>query len=251
MDEAKVRALVAQAVDQELSKTKTQPKTKKPADDRVKRRNVVTEEEVRATPVGGTLTVAPGSLVTPLAATLAGERQVRIVEAGSTASPAAPAAVPGLPPVYQRIVALGADHGGFALKEDLKTHLTNLGYRVWDLGTNSETPVDYPDFAFAVARVVGNGEAWRGIIVDGAGIGSCMTANKVPGVRAAMCYDVTTARNAREHNDANVLTLGGRLIARETARAIVQTFLEANCTEERHQKRVAKIMAIEGRFLRG
>jgi RpiB/LacA/LacB family sugar-phosphate isomerase len=149
-----------------------------------------------------------------------------------------------------RSVALGADHGGLELKQNLAPFLSQLGYKLTDCGTFTPDPVDYPDVAYAVARLVGEGVVARGIIVDGAGIGSCMVANKVPGVRAALCYDETTARNAREHNDANVLTLGGRLIQAQTAREIARIFLETNCTEPRHQKRVRKIMEVERRYLR-
>ncbi len=149
-----------------------------------------------------------------------------------------------------RSVALGADHGGLELKQNLVPFLSQLGYKLTDCGTFTPDPVDYPDVAYAVARLVGEGVVARGIIVDGAGIGSCMVANKVPGVRAALCYDETTARNAREHNDANVLTLGGRLIQAQTAREIARIFLETNCTEPRHQKRVRKIMEVERRYLR-
>ncbi|MCR4406779.1 MAG: ribose 5-phosphate isomerase B [Anaerolineae bacterium] len=150
----------------------------------------------------------------------------------------------------QKIVALGADHGGFAMKEMLKEYLQQLGYAVIDCGTSSTEAVDYPDFAYAVARLVSEQRAWRGIILDGAGIGSCMAANKVPGVRAAMCYDLSTAINSREHNDANVLTLGGRLIGDSLAQAIVKTWLETPFGGGRHQRRVDKIMEIEKRFLR-
>ena len=116
-------------------------------------------------------------------------------------------------------VALGADHGGYAFKEALKAFLSELGYPVVDCGTHSTEPVDYPDLAYAVARLVSTGEAWRGIVVDGAGIGSAIAANKVPGVRAALCYDHATALNSREHNDANVLTLGAGQDIREIGRA--------------------------------
>ncbi|MDO9066538.1 MAG: ribose 5-phosphate isomerase B, partial [Chloroflexota bacterium] len=150
---------------------------------------------------------------------------------------------------WNRVVALGSDHGGFELKEDLRSCLKELGYLVRDCGTKGPDPVDYPDFALAVAAAVSSEECWRGIMVDGAGIGSCMVANKVPGVRAAMCYDLASARNSREHNDANVLTLGGRMITQEVARQIVKVFLEIPCTEERHLKRVRKIIDVERRFL--
>ncbi|MBI5304687.1 MAG: ribose 5-phosphate isomerase B [Chloroflexi bacterium] len=149
-----------------------------------------------------------------------------------------------------KTVALGADHGGFAMKQDLSKYLVELGYAVNDCGAFSTDPVDYPDIAYAVAKLVSDGAAARGIIIDGAGIGSAMVANKVPGVRAALCYDLSTARNAREHNDANVLTLGARLIGAGLARDIVKAFLETECTEERHKKRVAKIMDVERRYLK-
>lgn len=143
------------------------------------------------------------------------------------------------------MVALGADHGGFSLKETLKSYLNELGYGVIDCGTLDQSAVDYPDFAHAVALKVSHGEAWRGIILDGAGIGSCMTANKVPGVRAAMCYDISTAQNSREHNDANVLTLGAGLIGTALAKQIVKTWLTTDFGGGRHARRVNKIMAIE------
>jgi ribose 5-phosphate isomerase B len=136
------------------------------------------------------------------------------------------------------------------MKEDLKAYLGELGYEVIDCGTQSTEAVDYPDFAYAVARLVSEGQARCGIIVDGAGIGSCMAANKVPGIRAAMCYDHATAANSREHNNANVLTLGGGLLGRNLARDIVKTWLETDFGGDRHARRVDKIMDIERRFLR-
>ena len=149
-----------------------------------------------------------------------------------------------------RIVAVGADHGGYTMKEMLKSHLMKAGYQVTDCGTNSTESVDYPDFAFAVAEMVGLGRAWRGIIIDGVGIGSCITANKVPGVRAAMCYDHATAVNSREHNDANVLTLGAGLIGENLARQIVDTWLSTEFGGGRHARRVDKITAIENKTLK-
>jgi ribose 5-phosphate isomerase B len=154
------------------------------------------------------------------------------------------------PAAPQKVIAIGADHGGVALKQDLAAFLHDLGYVLNDCGTFTPDPVDYPDIAYAVAKLVSDGAAWRGIVIDGAGIGSAMTANKVPGARAALCYDLSTARNAREHNDANVLTLGARLIGAGLARDIVKMFLETDCTEVRHKKRVAKIMDVEKRYLR-
>jgi ribose 5-phosphate isomerase B len=152
--------------------------------------------------------------------------------------------------VRGEVVALGADHGGLALKETLKEFVAGLGYAVVDCGTHSNDAVDYPDLAYAVARLVASGEAWRGIVVDGAGIGSAMAANKVPGVRAALCYDHATAVNSREHNDANVLTLGAGLIGANLAQQIVQTWLATPFGGGRHQRRVDKIVEIERRFLK-
>jgi ribose 5-phosphate isomerase B len=146
-----------------------------------------------------------------------------------------------------KTIALGADHGGFSLKEIIKTFLEKEGYPVEDCGTYNTESVDYPDFAYAVARKVSEGHAWRGIVIDGAGIGSCMVANKVPGVRAALCYDHATAVNSREHNDANVLTLGAGLIGTNLATQIVQTWLRTDFAGGRHSRRVEKIMAIEKR----
>jgi len=149
-----------------------------------------------------------------------------------------------------KIVALGADHGGYKMKQMLVTHVEKAGYKVIDCGTNSTESVDYPDFALAVAEKVSSGEVWRGILIDGAGIGSCMAANKVPGVRAAMCYDHATAVNSREHNDANVLTLGAGLIGDALAQQIVDTWLNTEFGGGRHTRRVDKIMAIEKKNLK-
>ena len=171
------------------------------------------------------------------------------VTAGAPAMAAAPAPVAAKSP-ERGVVALGADHGGYTLKETLKAYLAELGYAVVDCGTHSTDAVDYPDLAYAVARLVGSREAWRGIVVDGAGIGSAMAANKVPGVRAALCYDHATALNSREHNDANVLTLGAGLIGPSLAKQIVQTWLATPFGGGRHQRRVDKITDIERRFSR-
>jgi ribose 5-phosphate isomerase B len=154
------------------------------------------------------------------------------------------------PLVTTRRIALSADHGGFSLKENLKPYLQKQGYHVDDCGTHSPESVDYPDFAYIVAKKVSKGEAWRGIIIDGAGIGSCMVANKVPGVRAAMCYDHATALNSREHNNANVLTLGAGMIDATTARQIVLTWLNTNFGGGRHARRVDKIMTLERRWIK-
>jgi RpiB/LacA/LacB family sugar-phosphate isomerase len=136
------------------------------------------------------------------------------------------------------------------MKEELKALLSQLGHKVQDFGTDSEDAVDYPDFAHAVARAVANGNSDLGIIIDGAGVGSAMTANKVPGVRAAACYSVVVARNSREHNDANVLTLGSSTITSVQMREIVNAWLGTEITEDRHRKRVSKIEAIDRQYHR-
>jgi deoxyribose-phosphate aldolase len=138
-------------------------------------------------------------------------------------------------------IALGADHGGYQLKEAIKSALRQRGYAIQDCGTHSTETVDYPKFAHAVARAVSNGEADFGIMVDRAGIGSAMAANKLPGVRAALCYDLSSARNSREHNNANVLTLGAGLIGPDLALQIVDVWLNTECTAERHLRRAAMI----------
>ncbi|MDH3813150.1 MAG: ribose 5-phosphate isomerase B [Acidobacteriota bacterium] len=147
-------------------------------------------------------------------------------------------------------IAIGADHGGYELKQAIGEHLRQQDLAVHDCGCVSTDAVDYPDFAHAVANLVGTGVCRWGIIVDGAGIGSCMAANKVPGVRAALCYDVSSARNSREHNHANVLTLGAGLIGTGLARQIVDEWLATPWGPDRHARRVAKITDIEQRYLR-
>ena len=176
-----------------------------------------TEEEVRALVAAVLATVSSGEPV----------------PAGSTAAD----------------VAVGADHGGYRLKERIAADLRERGFEVRDCGTDGTDPVDYPDFAHAVARLVADGACRWGIVVDGAGIGSCMVANKVPGVRAATCWDVSSARNSREHNHANVLALGAGLIGETLAREIVQVWLSTPWGGDRHARRVEKITEIERRYL--
>jgi ribose 5-phosphate isomerase B len=147
-------------------------------------------------------------------------------------------------------IAVGSDHGGYKYKEILKPFLQELGCKIVDIGTNNEEACDYPEFAYAVARLVSLKEVAYGIVIDGAGIGSCMTANKVPNVRAACCHEEFSARNAREHNDANVLTLGSQLIGVGQMKAVVKTFLETWHGGGRHKKRVDKIMDVERKFLK-
>jgi ribose 5-phosphate isomerase B len=142
-------------------------------------------------------------------------------------------------------IALGADHAGYALKQKLLAYLEGRGYRLQDCGTTGTAAVDYPDFAVAVARLVAAGTCRWGIIVDGAGIGSCIVANKVPGVRAAACHDVSSARNSREHNHANVLTLGAGFVGEALARQIVDAWLATPWGAGRHARRVELIEAIE------
>jgi len=142
-------------------------------------------------------------------------------------------------------IAIGADHGGFGLKEELKKYISEKNISIEDCGTYSTESVDYPKYAYAVAKQVSDGNCYRGIIIDGAGIGSCMVANKVQGARAALCYDLSSAKNSREHNDANVLTLGAGLIGSGLAKQIVDIWLSTDCTVDRHKKRVAMINDIE------
>jgi ribose 5-phosphate isomerase B len=170
------------------------------------------------------------------------------------AAPPAPApqAAPahGVQTSERKIVAIGSDHGGFEFKELLKPDISALGFEVVDAGTNSKEAVDYPDFAHLVASLVGSGKAWRGIVIDGAGIGSCIVANKVPGVRAGMAYDLSSAMNSREHNDTNVLTLGAGLTGASLARQIVKTWLTTEFGGGRHSRRIEKITAVEKQYLK-
>ena len=149
-----------------------------------------------------------------------------------------------------RTVAIGADHGGYPLKERLGFRLREQGYQVHDCGTHGPDSVDYPEFAHAVAKLVADGTCAAGIVVDGAGIGSAMVANKVPGVRAALCYDVSSARNSREHNHANVLTLGAGLIGDGLAHQIVEVWLATPWGPGRHARRVDQISEIERGYAR-
>ena len=142
-------------------------------------------------------------------------------------------------------VALGADHGGVALKAQLHHTLVELGVEVEDLGTGDTKPVDYPDIAAAVARRVASGDCRFGIVIDAAGLGSCMAANKIPGIRAATCHDEATARNSREHNDANVLVLGARVLHPGQARRLLRLWLRTSFAAGRHALRVAKLAGLD------
>jgi len=203
-------------------------------------RNVITTGDV---PLGGVLEVPRGTIITPSARELARDRGVPIVEVApeefrKVAEP-------------HRTVVLGSDHGGFRMKEFLKPVLASLGYVVEDAGTFDERPVDYPDLAEKVAAAVSAGTAFAGVMVDGAGIGSAMVANKVPGIRAALCYDRASARNSREHNHANLLTLGGRMLTESQAEDVVRTWFATPWGGGRHQSRIDKIAAIESRNFKG
>ncbi len=176
------------------------------------------------------------------------ERALGPAKPAGTASAAAPASKPDSAPqvVSPKRVAIGCDHGGLELKEVLKRAIAeDLGWEVHDCGTHSTEAVDYPDFAAAVGREVASGRAARGIVIDSAGIGSTMAANKVQGVRCALCHDDATVLNSREHNDANVLALGARIVHRGAATKMVRLFLQTPFAGGRHERRVKKIMALE------
>ena len=202
-------------------------------------RRVITTLDV---PESGTLRVPLGTVVTPSARDLAGERGVRIEERPEED-------LPSLAPP-EKTVAIGADHGGFRLKEALKPVLEELGFQVRDVGVEEEKAVDYPDIAEKVADLVAGGTALRGVMIDGAGIGSSIAANKVPGVRAALCYDKASARNSREHTDSNVLTLGARLLTGTQAEEVLRTWIETPFAGGRHLARVQKISQIEQKHLK-
>jgi ribose 5-phosphate isomerase B len=237
MNSKELESLIRSLVEQYLARQSTDgpdQETVSPSSDL----RVVTESEVRGAGLGGTVVAAANAIVTAAAEDLAKSWGVTIQR--GNAGKKRP----------QRI-AIAADHGGYAMKEELRVFLKTLGgIEVLDLGTHSNQSVDYPDFAQAVAEAVSLGKADLGIVIDGAGIGSSIAANKVPGIRAAMCYDAATARNSREHNFANVLTLGGRMIEPARMREIVRAFLETSPGEERHAARVRKIMEIERKYLK-
>ena len=167
-----------------------------------------------------------------------------------TAPASESATKPVTPGNGRKVVAIGSDHGGFELKEILKADLTGMGLDVNDVGTFSMAAVDYPDYAHEVAKLVSSGKAWRGIMIDGAGIGSCIVANKIPGVRAGMAYDFSSAVNSREHNDTNVLTLGAGLIGVNLAKQIVKVWLSTEFGGDRHTRRVVKISIVEKLYMK-
>jgi ribose 5-phosphate isomerase B len=197
-------------------------------------KSLITEDELRGLEAGSRLRIARSAKFTPLASDLISERNITlIIKDERTAE------------VLVRTAAIGSDHGGFELKQKLKPFLVQLGVSVRDFGTNSTDAVDYPDFALSVGRAVAGKNVDVGILIDGAGIGSAMAANKVSGVRAAACYSPELAKNSREHNGANVLTLGSGQTGFDDAKRIVQAFVTSSLTEDRHKQRVAKIVSIE------
>jgi len=200
-------------------------------------KSLITEDDLRGLESGSKVRVAANAKLTPLALDIVSDRQIELIRKEPRQSTA-----------KVRSVAIGSDHGGFEMKEQLKGFLTDLGLQVRDFGTNSKDAVDYPDFALAVARSVSGKQVEAGIIIDGAGIGSAMTANKVPGVRAAACYSVALARNSREHNGANVLTLGAGQNPFNEVKEIVEAFISTDISEERHKKRVGKIDNIDRQY---
>ena len=210
---------------------------------------VLTAADLERVPEGGEVAVTQETLITPLARDEAERRGItfRMVSSNEPGTSRVALETPAGSPESVRVVAIGADHGGFELKEQLKTYLRDWGYKFLDLGTDSTAAADYPDFAEAVANAVARGDAWLGVVIDSAGIGSSIAANKVAGVRAALCYDRATARNSREHNDANVLSLGAKLISPEAAREILAIWLSTPFAGGRHQRRVDKIRNIEER----
>ncbi len=202
-------------------------------------KSLITEDDIRGLESGARVRVSETAKFTPLAHDIITEKQIVLIRKKSR--------IEGL---KVRAIAIGADHGGFDLKEQIKTFLSQLGVQVRDFGTNSTEAVDYPDFAHAVARSVAARHVDVGLIIDGAGIGSAMAANKVSGVRAAACYSPALARNSREHNGANVLTLGSGQNSFEDAKEIVRAFITTEISEERHKRRVSKIDAIEREYKR-
>ena len=216
----------------------------------MQRFDIITEADARRLEAGATVELAAGGHITPLAKDTLKARRVTVVRAGSY-DPDLPADL--APASDVRRVAIGSDHTGVALKKALVQHLRGRGLAVDDLGVDAPEPsVDYPDVAAAVARAVARGEAQAGIVIDGAGIGSCIAANKIRGVRAAMCTDETTARYSREHNGANVLTLGSSLVPQaEDARRIVETWLATPMREARYIRRLLKIGRLEEEERRG
>lgn len=202
--------------------------------------DIITEADARVLEPGSTVALNRGGHVTPLAADTLRTRRITVLSDVPTSEDAALA--PAMPVAR---LAIGSDHTGVALKAALRDDLRSKGLSVVDIGTDGPDAVDYPDIAAAVARLVARREVDAGIVIDGAGLGSAIAANKIDGIRAVMCPDRTIARYAREHNGANVLTLGASLLTPESARAIVETFLGTGIGEARYLRRLAKIRRLE------
>ena len=208
----------------------------------MKRFDLITEADARVLDIGATVELAPGGVVTPLARDTLRARRVTVVSAG-TFDPFLPSDL--APASDVRRVVIGSDHTGVKLKQVLVQHLRSRGVAVTDAGTNTADPVDYPDIAGAVALTVSRNEADAGIVIDGAGIGSAIAANKIRGIRAAMCPDETIARYSREHNGANVLALGATLLDSDAAVRIVDVWLATPMREPRYIRRLLKIRRLE------
>lgn len=206
------------------------------------RYGIITEADARNMPMGSTVELEAGGHVTPLARDTLRERRVTVVTAGSYDGSLPEDLAPTSP---ARRVAIGSDHTGVAMKAALVRHLRGQGLQVEDFGTDGEAAVDYPDIAGRVAKAVARGGADAGIVIDGAGIGSTMAANKVRGVRAALCLNETLARYAREHNGAHVAALGSTLLSIEQALAIVDVFLTTPTREPRYLRRLLKLRELE------
>ena len=243
-DEAKIREMVRRIVYRTVGIEAKNPN-----------RPLLTEEAMRNLPYGDPYVIPKHALITPLARQVAMDRHIALVHNTD------PGGGKDIKLGYGRVltktkiaglktVAFGADHGGYELKNILKASVRDQGFEVIDCGTHNSESVDYPDYAFAVASMVSQGSAWRGVVIDGAGIGSCIVANKVPDVRAAMCYDQATALNSRQHNNANVLSLGAGLIGKNLAIQIVKTWLATDFSGGRHAQRVSKITEVEKRYLK-
>ena len=209
----------------------------------MKKFEIITESDARVLPRGEPVLLARGGHVTPLAQDTLRERRIAVVQEGRASADEASLA----PRVDIRTVAIASDHTGVKLRQALVVFLRGRGLAVQDLGTDGTDPVDYPDVAASVADPVARGDADAGIVIDGAGIGSAIAANKVNGVRAVMAQNETIARYSREHNGANVLTLGATLLSADEAKAIVVTWLTTPMREARYIRRLAKIRDLENR----
>ena len=200
-------------------------------------KSLITEDDLRGLDEGARVRVAENAKFTSLAEDIVKDRQIELIRKTARKSTS-----------KVRSIAIGSDHGGFKMKDQIKSYLSDQGLNVRDFGTESEDAVDYPDFAHAVAKSVSGHQVDIGIIIDGAGIGSAMAANKVPNVRAAACYSVALAKNSREHNGANVLTLGAGQNSLDEVKQIIEAFISTDISEDRHKKRVGKIDNIDRQY---